>query len=577
MKAKKAAALLTAASSLLMAGCSSIIDSGYVGYKKNEMKFGNTVKQFDNAISHGNIEWLDEILADNPDFDVNYCGNIMREYFQAGNYQHETLQIVSSYGMLSTEKRRNMLEFLLKNGLDPNIKYANGNYALEDCCGTVLAETLLNNNADPNINNGEVIKELIYDVWDRPIEQYIDNGAKLTAGLFENIYTNSKPVNPSAFQYAYKKFIEDKNSSPFSKAEEYAVLGENEKLIEAISSESLNNSQLKTVSYFAYCFGDEKVLKALNDKYSESDMSIPTIDIIVNTGNADAFKYLYSKGELGVYKEEFLLYLAVNKNHTEIIDFLIEKNVPIEKRLISALYECGNMKTVKKVSEYMKRKNMLDEHAFYDFDVSMTMNDFTKDFIDYFMTEHGLSLQQLSFKNTDFLTAEYLFDNGRPLSGTDLENSMYKGDTDMVNMVLQKGADPNQPKLEGYYITVYAGEKSNFDKLLVPYVKIINSAGEVAATNNDFDNCWYDAIVYGNSEIVQLMIDNGLSLDNEKLLYYAIRYGSSAVFNTLYEAGASTEYRFDLGQETLVDAAKSMGRDDIVKILKKAGVKAYKR
>lgn len=58
-------------------------------------------------------------------------------------------------------------------------------------------------------------------------------------------------------------------------------------------------------------------------------------------------------------------------------------------------------------------------------------------------------------------------------------------------------------------------------------------------------------------------------------MYYAIRYGSSAVFNTLYEAGASVEYCFESGQETLVDAAKSMGRNDIVKILRKAGVKGY--
>lgn len=570
MDSKRIKALLMAGVTLLASGCSAVSESGYLGYKKNEVKFGEGVtKQFDNAIAHGNVQWLEEILAKYPDYNVNYCGNIMREYMQSGNYQHETLKVINSYGMLSDEKRIGTLELLLKNGLDPNIKFSDGNYALEDCCGTVLEGTLLNNNADPN--NNSVIKKVIYDMYDCPVDLYIEKGAKLNAELFKN----GLPLNPVAFQYAYKKYSENTNTSPLSKAEEYAVLGESEKLLELLLSEKFNENQLKVISYFAYCFCGRTVIEALNDKYSEADMCIPESYIVVQTGNADSFKYLYDNGMIGKYTEDFLFYIAVEKNHTEIIDFLIKKNVPIENRVIYALYECGDMNTVKKVSGYMKDKNMLDEHSFYYFDTSMTMSDFTKEFIDYFMVEQKLTLQQLSLKNTDYSAAEYLFNNGRPLSATDLEYAINKGDTDMVNMVLQKGASPNQPKLSGYYFTVYSGEKSEFDKLLVPYESIIERADEVVTTHNDFDNCWYDAIVYGNSEIVQLMIDNGLCMDNDKLLYYAVRYGSSAVFNTLFEAGAALDYRFEAGQETLYDVAKSMGRDDIVKILRKANVKSY--
>ena len=573
MKTTKIKTMILAASTILLSACSVINNSGYVGYKKNLIKYGNAAKQFDNAIENGNIEWLEEILAEYPDFDINYCGNIMREYMQAGNYQHETLQIVTSYGMLSTEKRQDMLDFLLRKGLDPDLKYSNQSYALEDCCGTILAENLIKNGADLNIKNDSVITKIIYDISDCSIDLYINSGAELTSELFERIYTSNTPSNPVAFQYAYKKYIENGNKTPFSKAEEYAVLGENDKLLELLSSEQFNNSQLKVISYFAYCFGDNMIIEALNDKYSDDNLIVPTISTITLIGNTDTFKYLYENRKNGEYNDEFLFYLAVKKNHKEIIDFLIEKDVLIEKRLTSALYESGDMSTVKKIGEYMKRKSVLDEHIFYNFECPMTMNAFTKEFIDYFMDELKLSLQQLSLKNTDFLTAKYLFDKGRPLSGTDLENVVYKNDADIVELVLQKGANPNQRKLADYYSTIYSGPKDSFDILLVPYDNIINSADEYITTNNDFDNCWYDAIVYGNSEIVQQIIDSGLELDNDKLLYYAIRYGSFATFNALYQAGASMEYYSDLEQETLVDLAKSMGRDDIVKILKKAGVK----
>ena len=42
---------LMMASAVLLSSCSSIIDSGYIGYKKNEMKYGKEVaRQFKSAI-----------------------------------------------------------------------------------------------------------------------------------------------------------------------------------------------------------------------------------------------------------------------------------------------------------------------------------------------------------------------------------------------------------------------------------------------------------------------------------------------------------------------------------------------
>lgn len=96
-----------------------------------------------------------------------------------------------------------------------------------------------------------------------------------------------------------------------------------------------------------------------------------------------------------------------------------------------------------------------------------------------------------------------------------------------------------------------------------------------AVNSNDIDSCIEYAIKYGTSEIVSLLIDHGADLSDEEILACAINDSSKATFDVLFNAGASLDYRDDEEKETLVDAAKSMGRNDIVKILRKAGVKGY--
>lgn len=51
MDSKKIKALLMAGVTLLASGCSAVSESGYVGYMKNEMKYGKGVtQQFQRAV-----------------------------------------------------------------------------------------------------------------------------------------------------------------------------------------------------------------------------------------------------------------------------------------------------------------------------------------------------------------------------------------------------------------------------------------------------------------------------------------------------------------------------------------------
>lgn len=105
--------------------------------------------------------------------------------------------------------------------------------------------------------------------------------------------------------------------------------------------------------------------------------------------------------------------------------------------------------------------------------------------------------------------------------------------------------------------------------MLLPY------AESLAALNSNDLECFKYAIRYGTSEIVQLLIDHGADLSDGSILACAITDSSKATFDVLFNAGALLDYKDDENGENLVDLAKSMGRDDIVKILKKAGVKSY--
>ena len=65
MDSKRIKALLMAGVTLFVSGCSAVSESGYLGYKKNELKFGEGVtRQFQQAVARANIEWLDEILTE---------------------------------------------------------------------------------------------------------------------------------------------------------------------------------------------------------------------------------------------------------------------------------------------------------------------------------------------------------------------------------------------------------------------------------------------------------------------------------------------------------------------------------
>lgn len=576
---------------VFLSSCSSIIDSGYIGYKKNEIKYGKGVtKQFQQAVNNSNIEWLEEIIANYPDFNVNYYSNEESKY---RGYNYETLKVICSTYSRSIYKSE-MLKLLIKNGLDPNLKFSNGYYGLDLLCSEYtsnpyLVKTMLENGADPNNGNtagfynvdlGESNKEKlllpiywgIYKPTHTNAEDMLNYGAEVSFKILDKVHDNDIEGSAKSYQLAFKSYMGRTGESPFTKAEEYAILGESDKLIEELKNGvELDEKAARVIRNFICRFCNVEALKAWDELHSDeikNEYSEYLLSIAAYEGNYEVFKYLFNENIDDDFIINMTLTRAAKAGSYDICKYILEngnlgEQISCADFLIAA-FQGKNIDVFRLLAVFFKDNGQLNELDVCNiFDrLVIEWNQFTKDVIDCLMDDCNLNMQVFVNDHVDYQTLKYMFDKGKNLSVFDLRNAIRSKNAETVKLVLDMGADPNQTSFD------FSTDIEDNMIYLLPYDECI------AVATPKFPNCRNAAIMYGTPEIVQLLIDYGAELDPE-LLYTAITESSKATFDVLFNAGASLDYKNDEDKETLIDAAKSMGRDDIVKILKKAGVKAY--
>ncbi|MCI7349580.1 MAG: ankyrin repeat domain-containing protein [Ruminococcus sp.] len=604
MDSKRIKALLMAGVTLFVSGCSAISESGYVGYMKNEVKFGKGVtRQFQQAVARANIEWLDEILTEYPDYNVNYYGDSEIKY---QGYEYETLKVICIENSISYVSEDKMLRYLIGKGLDPNLKFSDGYYALDRLCADYknkpyLVNTLLEYGVDPNNANtagfynvdlGELNKDeyhlpifwAIYEPMYNNAEELLKNGATVNFEILDKIRGKYDTINGSAksYQLAFKSYLEKTGESPFTKAEEYAILGESDKLIEELKSgNEIDDNTAVTVRYFICRFCNVEAIKAWDKIFLERNILADNyykykpenqLCAAASEGNYEIVKYLIDNGVESLpyetsYKEP-LVYAAQSGSY-DVCKILVDNDYYVEAsdcaEVLEAAYQGGNIETFRLLANYFNKDDLITEKMIRQVfcDEIVEWNDFTNGVIDCLMNECGLNMIAFESINMDYETMKYLFDKGKQLSVFDLPNAIASQNSQMVEYILEQGADPNQ----GVYLFGVFSEENR--KMLLPYEDALSALD----TNNS--ECIKYAIRYGTSEIVQMLIDHGADLSDESILACAITDSSKATFDALFNAGASLDYKNDKSKETLVDIAKSMGRNDIVKILRKAGVKGY--
>ena len=586
---------LVMASAMLLSSCSSIIDSGYIGYKKNEIKYGKGVtKQFQQAVNNSNIEWLEEIITNYPDFNVNYYSNEESKY---RGYNYETLKVICSTYSDSIYQSE-MLKLLIKNGLDPNLKFSNGYYGLDLLCSEYtsnpyLVKTMLENGADPNNGNtagfynvdlGESNKEKLllpiywkmYKPTHTNAEDMLNYGAEVSFKILDEVHNDDIEGSAKSYQLAFKSYMERTGESPFTKAEEYAILGESDKLIEELKNGAeLDEKAAVNVKHFICRFCNAEAIRIWDEIYSgqisiyEYNKLKPwrMLNAAAYEGNYEIVKYLFDE-QLIDFSIDTALKCAAKAGSYDICKYILE-NGNLEEQIscadfLIAAFQGKNIDVFRLLAVFFKDNGQLNELDVCNiFDrLVVEWNQFTKDVIDCLMDDCNLNMQVFVNDHVDYQTLKYMFDKGKNLSVFDLRNAIRSKNAETVKLVLDMGADPNQTSFD------FSTDIEDNMIYLLPYDECI------AVATPKFPNCRNAAIMYGTPEIVQLLIDYGAELDPE-LLYTAITESSKATFDVLFNAGASLDYKNDEDKETLIDAAKSMGRDDIVKILKKAGVKAY--
>ncbi len=594
MDSKRIKALLMAGVTLLASGCSAVSESGYLGYKKNELKFGEGVtRQFQRAVYNANVEWIQEILANYPEFDVNYYGNNKTKYH---GYDNETLKAMclnrnSDTSYVSTNKT---LEFLLQNGLNPNLKFSNGHYAMDWFCADYnympfLVKTMLEYDANPNnaqsagffnTDLGDSKKTTtyfpIYWAIYKPMytnaEDLLNHGAVVNYEILDNVHGHNIEGSAKPYQLAFKSYMEKTGESPFTKAEEYAILGQSDKLIEELKNgKELDEEAALVVKKFICSFCNVEALKVWNDIYYDkvkTKFTTYLLMIAANEGNYEIIKYLFDEGMEGFTINEALKRAAQAGNY-DVCKFLIENGSLKEEKsyteFLNVSFQGKDADTFRLIANYLSERELINEKDIYSFFWNQTVewDSFTKDVIDCLIDDCGFTMSFFKCDHVDYDTMKYLFDKGKQLSVFDLPMAIASKDTQLVEYIFDKGADPNQGIRE---IGIDSEENNN---MFLPYEEAL------AAIKSDDSDCIKYAVKYGTSEIVQMLIDHGADLSDESILACAITDSSKATFDVLFNAGASLDYRDDEEKETLVDAAKSMGRNDIVKILRKAGVKGY--
>ena len=563
---------------------------------KNEMKFGKGVtRQFQRAVYNSNVEWIQEILANYSEFDVNYYSN---EELKYGNHNYETLKAICSNWNkdVSQAATNNTLEFLLQNNLNPNIKFSNGYYALDMLCAdnkekSYLVKTMLENGADPNNasssgfyntdlgdeNSTTLYLPVFWAIYEPTLtnaEELLNHGAEVSYEILDKVHVKNIEGSAKPYQSAFKIYMEETGESPFTKAEEYAILGESNKLIsEMKNSEKLNEEAAKTVRDFICRFCNDDALKAWEEIYL-SENNYPSeylINIAAYEGNYEIIKYLFDKG-IEDFTINEALERAAKAGSYDVCKYLIENGCLDEKVVSSTIFQAafqgGDIDTFRFLAQYFNEKGLLCEDDIYYIFVKQVVewNQYTKNVINCLMDDCGLNMNVFVSDDMNHDTIEYLFNKGKQLSVFDLPFAITAQEPITVKYILEKGAIPNQ----GAFSFKFNMSDEERQMLLLPYEE-----SPAAVNSNDIDSCIEYAIKYGTSEIVQMLIDHGADLSDEEILACAITDSSKATFDVLFNAGASLDYKNDKSKETLVDLAKSMGRDDIVKILRKAKVKSY--
>ena len=244
-------------------------------------------------------------------------------------------------------------------------------------------------------------------------------------------------------------------------------------------------------------------------------------------------------------------------------DKLFEKSVPhvLEKIFLSLDYE--SYKTCLEVSHIWKE--LLISESYRKVGKSLFHNDISNDQEKLWIAAtkgHLTEVRRLLLSrmlDVNYKRATYL--------STPLHNAALGDHKAVVNLLLDRGADPNRAgpfRRTPLHEAAFHGH--------IDIVKILlDGGGDPNRVTSYGLTCLHGAIDWNFKEVVQILLQRGAEVDKQGAygctpLHWAAMYGSKEVVQTLLDKGATPCITNNNG-ETAIDLARLEGHKDIVNIL----------
>lgn len=549
--------------------------------------FSDASKIFQIALENKNVELLNEVIKEYPDYDINKCeqgSSLAKALFNNGGRATDYENITFSRAMLDA-------------GADPNVKSTNGDYLLITTCDNDFywaTELLVEYGADLEVKNDLgysplylVMANFYGDSEENRIKTakfFVDKGAAVTTDLFnidenkdEDLRYHHIGASPVVSNYLMNILHEKGEETNMPKAMEYAISGDLDKTIEYIEKgEALTDKEKELVFDYASYFGMPDEFETIC-RLTEMQIDNVNMERIIQCGNLDMIQYLIEKCGFKLQSEkvspsqENYLKLAVLFGYSDIFDYLCNHNAynPGASVLLeSALYN-GNLDLFKKVYEYEAQSTDITElNEIYNLD-GYYLNG-KLDFIDYLMSEKNHTFECYSFKNIDFETARYLYEKGRPLNITDLDYAICHNDIEYIQLVLDKGADINQKCYSfdySNYVSNYKEQVSQYDNFTSKHIYYES----ITEKNKELPTAFSYLLNKCNSECIKFMIENGAEIPDDILIYAS--EASKAVNQILFDNNANTNIDFSnvkgvmRKDYSLEKYYRSIGRSDLLDLL----------
>ncbi len=518
------------------------------------------------SISSGNYQGVYEVLRDNPEINLEDIG--VSEITNFSMKDHRALGIALQSGAINNDK---IASLLIAYGANVNSVCEYGTtYLMAAGFAPRTFDALLEAGADINAVNedGETaISGLTMGAsFDnknfvmRRMEKLISMGAVVDAEVIQTCLDNPEG-------YAFTSFLLDAakaqgEETGISKGLEYAIRGDEEKLMEELEKQSIPDDEKRYVVLNASVNCSRAVLKKLYEKgYSlkvKDEYGNTALELAAQYNDAEAIDFLTKHGlsianrDLNAEDEEELMAIspiihALISGKSENIKYFLDRDVAFpDNDMESAWGSASGYGNINSFRFLLKNGYVPDDEEIVGCYENLAVRNNVDDMLDFLIENF----------QTDIVTSE----GDTPLSSLCYGNEVY------AEILLERGCKVTHEAIAN-------AVRMGFSKLVEKMMQKVENVNVLAVEGT---SALALAVYYGEKDIVETLIEHGA--DPNQIFYDSDGYGEAAVHMAAYcDSTDILKYLIDHGGDTSLkntdgqtpyDLAKKYDVDENMNLLK---------